>query len=159
VARTVLSHEASVIGGGNPAASGCAELIALLRGLDRIDEPVLRQRLASAYTSERILDYLKERAQAAARQGGRAGIDPSVIKVLWSEARRARAELGVALLGASGALDDYWPTQLLEQFSGTIGGGTSEVHRTMIGERALGLPTEPRVDRDSSYRELVGGSG
>ena len=81
------------------------------------------------------------------------------MKVLWSEARRVRAELGVALLGAGGALDDDWPTQLLEQFSGTIGGGTSEVHRTMIGERALGLPPEPRVDREVSYRELAGGRG
>jgi alkylation response protein AidB-like acyl-CoA dehydrogenase len=159
VARAVLSHEASVIGGGNPAATGCADLVALARRLDRADEPVLRQRLASAYTSERILDYLKQRGQAAERAGGRHGVDASVMKVLWSEARRARAELGVALLGASGALDDDWPTQLLEQFSGTIGGGTSEVHRTMIGERVLGLPPEPRVDRDLSYRELVGGGG
>ena len=89
------------------------------------------------------------------RDGYRPEIDGSVMKVLWSEARRARAELGVALLGAGGALDDHWPLQLLEQFSSTIGGGTNEVHRTMIGERVLGLPPEPRVDRDVSYRELA----
>ena len=45
--------------------------------------------------------------------------------------------------GRGGALYGEWPLQLLEQFSGTIGGGTNEVHRTMIGERVLGLPPEP----------------
>ena len=44
------------------------------------------------------------------RAGGRPAIDGSVMKVLWSEARRERAELGVALLGAGGALLDEWPT-------------------------------------------------
>ena len=78
--------------------------------------------------------------------------------MLWSEARRERAELGVALLGAGGALHDEWPLQLLEQFSGTIGGGTNEVHRTMIGERVLGLPAEPRVDRDVSVPRAGGAS-
>jgi len=155
VARAVLAHEAAVIGGGNAAVAGYAALAALARDLDRAADPVVRQRLAAAYTSERILDHMKQRVQAAVRDGNGPGIDGSVMKVLWSEARRARAELGVALLGAGGALDDHWPLQLLEQFSSTIGGGTNEVHRTMIGERVLGLPAEPRVDRDVSYRELA----
>jgi len=158
VARAVLSHEASVIGGGSAAGTGCAELIALARGLDRIDDPVVRQRLASTYASERILGYMKERIQVSGRDGS-SGVDSSVMKVLWSEARRERAELGVALLGAAGALYDEWPLQLLEQFSSTIGGGTNEVHRTMIGERVLGLPPEQRVDRDVSYRELAARRG
>ena len=89
------------------------------------------------------------------RAGGKPAVDGSVMKVLWAEARRERAEIGVALLGAGGALHAEWPFALLEQFAGTIGGGTSEVHRTMIGERVLGLPAEPRVDRDATYRELV----
>jgi alkylation response protein AidB-like acyl-CoA dehydrogenase len=152
-ARAVLAHEASVIGGGNAAALGCADLVALARELGRGCEPIMRQRLAHAYAVEQILQYMKSRMQSSARSGGRPEIDGSVMKVLWSEARRQRAELGVALLGAGGALNDVWPIQLLEQFSGTIGGGTNEVHRTMIGERVLGLPPESRVDRDVSYRE------
>jgi alkylation response protein AidB-like acyl-CoA dehydrogenase len=155
VARAVLAHEAAVIGGGNAAGRGYADLATLARALGRARDPVVRQRLATAYSSEQILEYLKQRLKASARAGRRPGIDGSVMKVLWSEARRARAELGVALLGAGGALDDDWPLQLLEQFSSTIGGGTNEVHRTMIGERVLGLPPEPRVDRDVSYRELA----
>jgi alkylation response protein AidB-like acyl-CoA dehydrogenase len=156
VARAVLAHEASVIGAGNAAALGYADLAALARDLGRGCEPIMRQRLAHAYAVERILQYMKGRVQSSVRAGGRPAIDGSVMKVLWSEARRQRAELGVALLGARGALYDEWPLQLLEQFSGTIGGGTNEVHRTMIGERVLGLPPESRVDREVSYRELVG---
>ena len=154
-ARAVLAHEASVIGGGNAAAPGYADLAALARKLGRGCDPIMRQRLAHAYAVEQILQYMKGRVQSSTRGGGRPEIDGSVMKVLWSEARRQRAELGVALLGAGGALHDEWPMQLLEQFSGTIGGGTNEVHRTMIGERVLGLPPESRVDRDVSYRDLV----
>jgi alkylation response protein AidB-like acyl-CoA dehydrogenase len=154
-ARAVLSSEASVIGGGNAAALGYAALVALAHELDRACEPIVRQRLAHVFTREQILNYMRQRVQQSIRAGGRPEIDGSVMKVLWSEARRERAELGVALLGGAGALDGEWPIQLLEQFAGTIGGGTSEVHRTMIGERVLGLPPEPRVDRDISFRELV----
>jgi alkylation response protein AidB-like acyl-CoA dehydrogenase len=158
-ARAVLAHEAAVIGGGNAAAMGCDALLALARDRRCADDPVVRQRLARAYSREQILHYMRGRVQQSVRANGRPEIDGSVMKVYWAEARRERAELGVALLGAGGALVDDWPTQLLEQFAGTIGGGTSEVHRTMIGERALGLPPEPRLDRDLSYRELVTARG
>jgi alkylation response protein AidB-like acyl-CoA dehydrogenase len=158
-ARAVLAHEASVIGSGNSAATGYAALLTLARDLDRVHESVVRQRLALAFTREQILRYMKQRVQQSVRAGGRPDIDGSVMKVLWSEARRERAELGVALLGAAGALAGDWTTQLLEQFTGTIGGGTNEVHRTMIGERVLGLPAEPRVDREQSYRELATARG
>ena len=154
-ARAVLAAEASVIGGGNAAASGAGDLIELARKVGRNGEPILRQRLADAYAREQILRYLKERLQASVRAGGRPAIDGAVMKVLWAEARRDRAGLGVALLGADGALLTDWPLQLLGYFSGTIGGGTSEVHRNMIGERVLGLPAEPRVDADLPYRELA----
>jgi len=158
-ARTVLAHEASGIGGGNAAAAGCAALIELARATGGRADPLLRQQLARAYSREAIQGYLAGRLQASVRAGGAPAIDGSVMKVLWAEARRERAEIGVALLGAGGALEDEWPFALLEQFGGTIGGGTSEVHRTMIGERVLGLPAEPRVDREVSYRELVARRG
>ena len=157
--RSVLACEATVIGGGNGAALGYTALAALARARDRQRDPVVRQQLAHAFTREQIMNYLKRRVQTSVQGGGRPEIDGSVMKVLWSEARRERAELGVALLGATGALYDEWPLQLLEQFSSTIGGGTNEVHRTMIGERVLGLPPEPRVDRDVSYRELAARRG
>ncbi len=101
-ARAVLAHEASVIGGGSTAATGYSALVVLARGPAGRDEPAIRQRLALAFTREQILQYMKQRVQQSVRDGGRPELDGSVMKVLWSEARAERAELGVALLGASG---------------------------------------------------------
>ena len=103
---------------------------------------------------ERVLGLLRDRVQADVLAGRRPDVDGSVLKLLWSRDRAAKGELALALLGASGTLwaDDApangeWQTLLLNRFWASIGGGTDEVHRTMVGERVLGLPAEPRADR------------
>jgi alkylation response protein AidB-like acyl-CoA dehydrogenase len=127
----------------------------LARSLDRTGDPFVRQRLARAHSQERVLDHMRNRVLQSVRDGGTPALDGSLLKVFWSEARAARAGAAVDVQGPAGALygadapeGGRWQVQLLNRFWGTIGGGTSEVHRTMIGERALGLPPEPRVDRD-----------
>jgi acyl-CoA dehydrogenase len=60
------------------------------------------------------------------------------------------------LTGPDALRGGFWQTLLLNRFWASIGGGTDEIHRTMIGERALGLPAEPRVDRDVAFRDLAG---
>jgi len=124
VARTVLGLEANVI--GTAAAHRQVTELAGRAG------PVQRQRLATAVTRERLVPLMTE-------------ADGSVLKVAWSEARAERSDLALELLGAEGTLTGDWPTELLNRFWGTIGGGTNEIHRTMVGERALGLPREPRA--------------
>jgi acyl-CoA dehydrogenase len=150
----VLGHEAVVIGAAHTADSAEA-LVDLARSLHQTDRPLVRQRLARVYSQERVLDHMRDRVRQSVRDGGVPALDGSLLKVLWSEARAERAGAAVDLQGPTGALygsdaaeDGRWQVQLLNRFWGTIGGGTSEVHRTMIGERVLGLPPEPRVDRD-----------
>ena len=86
---------------------------------------------------------------------------PAVLKNAFTRALTRRVELAVALEGAGGMLaggdapqDGFWQKQVMGQFSARIGGGTEEVHRNMIGERALGLPAEPRADKDVPWRDL-----
>jgi acyl-CoA dehydrogenase len=85
-----------------------------------------------------------------------------VLKNAFTTALSRRVELAVELEGAAGMLadgdapqDGFWQRQVIGQFSSRIGGGTNEVHRNMIGERALGLPPEPRTDKDVSWRDTV----
>ena len=68
------------------------------------------------------------------------------------------------LLGAEGTLDgdknprarDANYSQLNAYFT-SIGGGTDQVQRNIIGERILGLPKEPEVDRDMPFRDVPAG--
>jgi len=153
-ARQVLGHEAVVIGGAQ-TADGADAFVHLARSLDRAGDPLVRQRIARASSQERVLDHMRDRVLQSVRDRGAPALDGSLLKVFWSEARADRAGAAVDVQGPAGALfgadapeDGRWQVQMLNRFWGTIGGGTSEVHRTMIGERVLGLPPEPRVDRD-----------
>jgi len=91
-------------------------------------------------------------------------VDGSVLKILWAESRSRKAYVGLGLQGPAGMLagsdavsNGYWQEQVLDRSMGTIGGGTVEVHRNGIGERVLGLPKEPRVDRDVPFKRLESG--
>jgi alkylation response protein AidB-like acyl-CoA dehydrogenase len=74
------------------------------------------------------------------------GPEGTLVALQLSEAKQATYRLAMDLLGAAGLerADDLDPTGLVHQylysFSNTIGGGTSEVRRNIIGERILGLP-------------------
>ncbi|MEX2254491.1 MAG: acyl-CoA dehydrogenase family protein [Acidimicrobiia bacterium] len=161
-ARTTLANESALIGGSTQADSGAAALFDLARTQDRLDDPRTRQELARVWEREQILEWMRDRLQGDLLAGRAPSLDGSILKVPWSRDRSAKGELAVALLGAAGMLaasdaprDGFWQTVMLNRFWASIGGGTDEIHRTMIGERALGLPPEPRLDRDTPFRDLT----
>ncbi len=161
VARLVLANESTMIGGGMDRADSVANLIDLARRWDMADNPMVRQELARSYTHEKLLDLMGRRMQEDLRRGRQPSFDGSTLKVYWSESRRDRGNLGVALLGGFGVAGDnadtgVWANEALNRFWGSIGGGTDEVHRNNMAERVLGLPPEPRVDKHVPWREQVG---
>lgn len=165
VARTVLASEAGMIGGAGQTSTFDA-VLALARACGRTDEPLVRQRLADVYARERILKFLGMRMQTAVMHKRGTPPDPSVLKCFFAESLSRRVELAVELEGAAGMLaggdapqDGFWQRQCMGQFAARIGGGTNEVHHNMIGERALGLPAEPRADKDQPWRAAMGGHG
>ncbi len=160
VARTVLASEAGMIGGAGQTTTFPA-VLALARAFGRTEDPLVRQELARVHTEQRILDFLRMRMQTAIMHRRGTPPDPSVLKNAFTRALRRRVELAVAVEGAGGMLagadapqDGFWQMQVMGQFASRIGGGTEEVHRNMLGERALGLPAEPRDDKSLPWRDL-----
>jgi acyl-CoA dehydrogenase len=159
VARETLAHESVSIGSSGHGTGDVAALVRLANERGLGGDACVRQDVARAHVRERLLALMRARLQAALRAGRAPDLDGSVLKVFWAESRVEKDETALRLLGADGLLagadapdGGLWPEQVLDRYTGTIGGGTLEVHRNGIGERVLGLPREPRSDLDVPFR-------
>ena len=104
------------------------------------------------------------------RKAGTPGPEGSVAKLAFAEENQKTSELCVNLMGAEGMLyaNDYPQVRphesamtggdmrkaFLRMRANSIEGGTSEVMRNIIGERVLGLASEPRNDKDVSWKDV-----
>jgi alkylation response protein AidB-like acyl-CoA dehydrogenase len=159
--RVTLASEAGMIGGAGQTST-FDYVLALARDCGRTDEPIIRQQLADVYAYERILKWHGQRMQTAIMHKRGTPPDPSVLKNTFTKALSKRVELAVELEGAAGMLadgdaiqDGFWQRQCMGQYAPRIGGGTNEIHKNMIGERALGLPPEPRTDKNVPWKDLA----
>jgi acyl-CoA dehydrogenase len=161
VTTFVLMNEGAFIGTTSQARTTATAMIESARENGRMNESLVRQRLGEAYMEERVLGLLQERLKSALLDGRMPDVDGSVLKILTAEWGHKRAETAMWLQGAAGMLaggdapmQGLWQDQGLSRGSMAVGGGTLEVHRNGLGERGLGLPREPRFDRDVAFKDL-----
>jgi alkylation response protein AidB-like acyl-CoA dehydrogenase len=164
IASRLLSYERGAGAGGGSAPPGMAvgrSVEALLRHYGPIVDPHLRQRLAGAYTRDRITYWTRQRIEAQRKAGRPPGPEASILKLYSSHNTQALQELSLDIEGTNGVAhdeNDRWAASSQYAFlrvrSQTIAGGTSEMQRNILGERVLGLPREPAVDRDIPWREI-----
>jgi alkylation response protein AidB-like acyl-CoA dehydrogenase len=149
VAVTTLSNERVAIAGGSGAGDP-DRLRGLAAELGSGADALWRQRFAEIHIRNEILRYLKLRTRTAMSKGVRPGPEASVMKLSYSRYVKTVGELALAMQGAWGQLDHpdarsrgVFQQKFLNAVQSSIGGGTDEIQRNIIGERVLGLPREP----------------
>ncbi len=171
VLQTALAYERSVMGeGARGPRSGVAEakdeepLIALAREAGVLGDPVIRQEIAKVIAYKRLNALNNARAKADLAQGASSSI-MSLGKLAMSRILHEEARVRTMILGAGSLLEgkDYPRAEdanflTLNAYFTSIGGGTDQIQRNIIGERVLGLPKEPEVDRDVPFRQVRGNS-
>jgi alkylation response protein AidB-like acyl-CoA dehydrogenase len=89
------------------------------------------------------------------------GPEASAGKLSGTATARELADIAVDLLGGDGAFatdpdgGGQWQAIQASLPGLAIAGGTNEVLRNVIGERVLGLPPEPRADKNVTFRESI----
>jgi alkylation response protein AidB-like acyl-CoA dehydrogenase len=145
-----------------PQRAGRADLvIEAARAAARADDPTVRQLLAGVHTLQKVNQWTAGRAAAARIAGRPPGPEGSLAKLAASNLARASAEAHSAIAGTQGLLtgsDSPFGGVVAEVLISvpavSIAGGTDEIQRNIIGERVLGLPKEPAVDRDVAFRSI-----
>ncbi|MEI7859021.1 MAG: acyl-CoA dehydrogenase family protein [Acidimicrobiales bacterium] len=141
-------------------------IIAAAKKNGKSDDPVIRQRLAHAWSEVKIMEINGYRSLTDSLNGTHhmAALG-AANKMSWSQYHKTTMELALDILGMDGQIltgdptdlgegmmrrgrDDYPVSDLQAAFffsrSETIWGGTSEIQRNIVGERVLGLPKEPK---------------
>lgn len=158
VARTVLANEAAFIGSG-PKSPASANIRTMAEAGGDNQRPVIRQALADLISRERVAGWMGEQIQAAIRRGEMPPMDPGLLKLMAADVRVRSGALAMQLRGAAGIAGEdrqtHWSqSELMGRFSISIGGGTNEVLRNNLGERALGLPREPGFSKDQPWKDI-----
>ena len=172
VARSTLAGERQMVAGAGSGGvdriggAGATRLLARARELHRAADVDVRQRLVGVYSEERIREWTNLRVRGAVAAGGTPGAAASIGKVhqgglnqraqmLASDLLSVHAmawEVGVhgGDLGSSAVAPESYAAALPFEVSGmlrsranTIEGGPTEINKTILAERVLGLPREP----------------
>jgi alkylation response protein AidB-like acyl-CoA dehydrogenase len=125
------------------------QLLDLAVATGALDDPLVADQMVDAYVKLRVLRLHNWRTLTRLARGEEPGPDSSLVKLAWTDMTQSLSDAGLAVLGdaaplwgsAAGNLDDgRWQRQWLWSKAASIAGGTSEIQRTIIGERILGLP-------------------
>jgi len=127
-------------------------IIAAARANGLLGDPLIRQRLAHAHIGLKLMRYSALRMLSGS-QAGRLSNEAYTYKIFWASWRKKLGELAADVLGPAGEIARGAPYEFgplpnvfLSSRADTIYGGTNQIQRNIIAERALGLPRESRGD-------------
>ncbi|WP_116047640.1 acyl-CoA dehydrogenase family protein [Amycolatopsis palatopharyngis] len=170
VAQTTLMNERVAIGGNaTPREGGMVGVVARTwRERPELRTPELHDRLLRLWVEAEATRLAGSRLRQQLAVGS-PGPEGSAMKLAFARGNQELSGLELELLGEEGLHYDDWTLRRpdIVDFTGrgpgyrylrakgnSIEGGTSEILRNIIAERVLGLPSEPRVDKDVAWKDL-----
>ena len=174
VSLAILMNERVAIGGNvRERGSGAPGHLVQLWNDNELDDPVSRDKLIKLWIEQEAVRLTNVRAFEN-REKGTPGPEGSTSKLYEAEINKASYEIGMEMLGKDALLfprgyELIQPELNFENetfgFTGTqslflrsransIEGGTSEIMRNIIAERVLGLPSEPKQDKDKAWKDI-----
>ncbi len=162
VAMTTLGFERASGSGetGGKVPGKVNRLLELAKHLGRDQEPVVRQELAKLWIHYRLHGLNIARTKAKLRAGQTPGPEGSIGKLFNDQGNLKMTAVASLLLGAKLTADTgewgtfAWSEHITGAPGNRVAGGTDEVQRNIIAERGLGLPGEPRLDRDVPWSQI-----
>ena len=177
VLQTALMYERAVMGGPigrrkgqedskeslDPESEASApapdlSLVDLARKVGRSSDPVIRQELTTLHCLRLVNEWTGKRAAAQLKKDSSSPL-ASLGKLAMANILHIAGRLQVGLLGPEGTLTAKESAEsgdanysMHNAFFFSIGGGTDQIQRNIIGERILGLPKEPEVDKEQPFR-------
>ena len=174
-ALTTLMNERVAFGHLSRAPRGSGGIGRAVRAFKErgIDDDAVRDQLTRSWIDNELVRLTTIRAQEM-RDQGTPGPEGAVIKLAYTTIIHDTWGLALELLGPDGLLIDTYemvqPTVMggsamndddpdvahafLTTKGGTIGGGTADIARNILGERVLGLPGDPRADKDLPWSQV-----
>ena len=126
-------------------------LVRLVQQQKKSTDPIVRQKVASLWTSEQALQLNGYRSLTNILRGGVPGPEGSTSKLFWSQLDQELARVAAEVIGPSVQIahgspwapdDGQWEFYELLARASSIRAGTSEILRNILAERVLGLPKD-----------------
>lgn len=168
VASRQLYHERRAVGGGSEFASGIGpegvsdqpiDYVALLAATGQSDNERVREMAGRALVRRKVQEQLIDHVYHGVLDGSLPPAAGSIIRITHAESIQFELDTALSISGSSGVVDGgdglaQFGDRYLSRQAASLGGGTTEIARNIIGERVLGFPREPAADRGVPFKDV-----
>jgi len=168
VASRQMYHERRAVGGGSEFASGIGaegksdqpvDYVDLVEQLGQTDNERIREMAGRALVHRAIHEQLIDHVYHGVLDGSLPPAAGSIIRISHAENVQFEIDTALAMTGSPGVVDDgtglfKFGRRFLSRQAASLGGGTTEIARNIIGERVLGFPREYAADRGVPFNQV-----
>jgi alkylation response protein AidB-like acyl-CoA dehydrogenase len=168
VASRQMFHERRAVGGGSEFASGIGpegstdqpiDYVALLDATGQTDNERVREQAGRALVRRAVQEQLIDHVYHGVLDGSLPPAAGSIIRITHAETIQFEIDTALAIAGTGGVVDDgsglfRYGERYPSRQTASLGGGTTEIARNIIGERILGFPREYAPDRGVPFNQV-----